>query len=414
MQLSEYIKAIKDYSRANYKLITREGQGKLAHPFLVPGCVYAYDLWDWDSWLTDVAIRQILSDNGEGADEFLEYERGCSINFLENQREDGRVTIMINSEHGDMFFHDRGAHHKPCLLQHIAFVVKESGDAEWIRPYLSNIERYFEYYRASSRHEETGLYFFIDDAGIGVDNDPCIFYRPKRSTASVFINCLMYKELLAMEYVLRTLGMNERAADYRREAEELSAAIRTELWDEKCGMYYSADISLLPIDESDWLHRGKPRHWKSLIMRIDSWSGFLAMWAGIATPDEAERMVRENMLSERTFFGKYGIRSLSKCEKMYWVGPSGNPSCWLGPVWINANYFCYRALLDYGYEKEARALAEVTVEMLGKDIIECGEMHEYYHPDTGEGVYNKGFQSWNLLVNNMIAYLEGRDAVREF
>ena len=190
--------------------------------------------------------------------------------------------------------------------------------------------------------------------------------------------------------------------------------MRRELYDEKCGMYYSADISLLPIDPSDWLHQGKPRHWNSLIMRIDSWAGFLAMWAGIASAEEAERMVRENMLNSATFAAKWGIRSLSRLEKMYWVGKSGNPSCWLGPIWINANYFCFRALLDYGYEKEARRLAEATVEMLGRDIESSGEMHEYYHPDTGLGVYNQGFQSWNLLVNNMIAYLEGRKTVVEF
>ena len=99
---------------------------------------------------------------------------------------------------------------------------------------------------------------------------------------------------------------------------------------------------------------------------------------------------------------------------MYWVGKSGNPSCWLGPIWINANYMCYRGLKNYGYSEEARALAEATVELLGKDIEQCGEMHEYYHPDTGEGVHNKGFQSWNLLVNNMLADLEERKAVVEF
>ena len=30
------------------------------------------------------------------------------------------------------------------------------------------------------------------------------------------------------------------------------------------------------------------------------------------------------------------------------------------------------------------------------------------------GCMNKGFQNWNLLVLNMIAWLDGRDEVREF
>ena len=411
----KYRQAIRDYSRNAYKLIKKESGGYLKYPFLSPGAVYDNDLWDWDSWLTDVAIRQILANEGESAEQFLEYERGCALNFLENQAEDGKITIMINSQKGDAFFYDRGSFHKPCLAQHIAFIIGQEGDdPTWILPYVDRLDAYIEYYRKTSRHGESGLYYFIDDAGIGVDNDPCIFYRPKRSTASVFLNCLMYKELLAMARIHSLAGNADRAEAYTAESEELRDNIRSELYDEKCGMSYSADISLTPIDTSDWLHLGKPRHWNSLIMRIDSWAGFLAMWAGIATPEQARRMVRENMLNPDTFFAKYGVRSLSKLEKMYWIGPSGNPSCWLGPIWINANYFCFRALLDYGFEKEAAALAEATVELVGRDVLACGEMHEYYHPDTGDGVNNQGFQSWNLLVNNMVAYLDGHPVIREF
>ena len=52
--------------------------------------------------------------------------------------------------------------------------------------------------------------------------------------------------------------------------------------------------------------------------------------------------------------------------------------------------------------------------MFGRGIEKYGEMHEYYDPETGEGVHNISFQSWNLLVNNMIAWLEGRERVVEF
>ena len=82
MEFNKYSSLIKDYSRGAYKLLLREGEGYLSHPFIVPGSVYDYDLWDWDSWLTDIAIRQILADNNESADEFTEYETGCAINFL--------------------------------------------------------------------------------------------------------------------------------------------------------------------------------------------------------------------------------------------------------------------------------------------------------------------------------------------
>lgn len=51
--------------------------------------------------------------------------------------------------------------------------------------------------------------------------------------------------------------------------------------------------------------------------------------------------------------------------------------------------------------------------LFGSDIRKNGDLHEYYHPETGEGVNNLGFQNWNLLVNNMIAWLEGREMLHE-
>ena len=92
-------------------------------------------------------------------------------------------------------------------------------------------------------------------------------------------------------------------------------------------------------------------------------------------------------------------------EKMYRIVPSGNPSCWLGPVWINANYMVFEGLLKYGYTELAKELAIKTVTLIGQDIKESGDMHEYYEPDTGAPVHNKGFQSWNLLTYNLCQWL---------
>ena len=416
-EMKKYIEIIKNYSKDAYKWITREPKGTLNHPFIVPGKPYPYQLWDWDSWLTDVATRQIIVDNGgEGLEEYTKYEKGCIINFLEHTDENGKMPILVDGEGEVIFLKDCKNMHKPCLAQHLAFILQVTdNDVSWLSAdHVAALERFMACYKREYRHGETGLYRFLDDTAIGVDNDPSIFYRPFGSTASIYLNCLMYKELLAVEYIFRVLGDGKKADYYKAEADELKDIIRSELWDERNGMYYSADVSLYPINPDEWLHSGKPRHWKSLIMRIDEWSGFLAMWAGIATPEEAERMVRENMLNERTFWSRYGVRSLSKCEKMYKIWQSGNPSCWIGPIWGNANYMCWRALLDYGYEAEARELAVRTVELFGKGIEEHGDMHEYYDPDTGEGVHNLSFQSWNLLVNNMIAWLEGTERVVEF
>ena len=186
----------------------------------------------------------------------------------------------------------------------------------------------------------------------------------------------------------------------------LKNAIQNECWDERDGFFYSADLNLKPIDKNEWLHSGAPRSWNSLPMRIGVWTGFLALWCGLATEEQAKRIVEEHLLNKKTFNAKYGIRSLSIAEKMYSVKPHGNPSEWLGPIWGNCNYMIFEGLLKYGYTEEAKELAIKTVILFGQDIDECGEMHEYYDPDTGYGVFNQGFQSWNLLSYNMAQWLK--------
>lgn len=406
---------IRDYAYKNYKDMTRQPEGIINHPFIVPGSqTYHNCLWDWDSWLTNIAIRQIIKDTGEGND-YYEYEKGCILNFLEHTDEGGGMPIVIqphactpDSEH--VYSTNM---HKPCIAQHLAFVLKENGnDTAWMADKFDRLEKFIDVYFKNYRHK-TGLYFWQDDLAIGVDNDPCTFYRPKKSSASIYLNCLMYKELEAMAYISDVLGFADKKKLYENAASELKSAIRTHCYDERDGFYYSVDLNILPVDEKSSLHKGDPRNWECLIQRIDVWSGMLAMWAGIATEEEAKRMVA-HLTDERTFWAPYGVRTLSKLEKMYAIKATGNPSCWLGPVWGISNYMVFSALVKYGFDKEATELATRTIELFGRDIEACGELHEYYNPDSGEPVINPGFQNWNFLSLNMIAYLEKRERACEF
>ncbi len=405
--LVKYEDAIISYAKQNYKKMFREPDGILKHKFIVPGSCYSNSLWDWDCWLTNIALRKIA-----GEDDISEYEKGCIINFCAHVDDNGTMPIFIMptwKQSGSNENCDANIH-KPVLAQHALFVCEQIGDYEWLREYFEKIERYIGYYFSHCQHE-TGLFFWMDDNAIGVDNDPCTFYRPRKSSASIYLNCLMYTELLALSALAEKLGYAGKADDYRTRAEALCAAVREHCWDERDGFYYSVDIGLLPIDPAAQLHSGCPRHWNCLIQRIDVWSGFLAMWAGIATPEQAERMVKEHYLNDRTFHAAYGVRTLSKLEKMYAIVKSGNPSCWLGPIWGVSNYMTFVGLCRYGFTEEAEELAVKTITLFGRDILETGELHEYYHPDTGAWVNNPGFQNWNLLSLNMIEWLKEKKPV---
>ena len=122
----------------------------------------------------------------------------------------------------------------------------------------------------------------------------------------------------------------------------------------------------------------------------------------------------ERYRDTRTFNSRFGVRTLSQLEKMYNLGASNNPSNWLGPIWGVSNYMVFRGLLKYGFYEDARDLAEKTVRLFGQDLETAGSLHEFYHPDNGEPIMTHGFQNWNFLVLNMIAYLENRPMAAEF
>ena len=431
--IEKYKRICRENIYKEMKGMYREAGGALKYPFLAPGSNQYLDmLWDWDSWLSDVALRQILLEHGNEKDreQALKYEQGCVLNSLSYGGMDGWIPIWIerNAPSREKMLSTRNPWksnmHKPTLAQHAAFIVQNmNGDAEWLRDDFFFLQAFVDKYLNFHRHPATGLIYWETDEAIGVDNDPSTFYRPHESSGSIFLNSLMYKELKAMSYLAGCLKLPDISKYYEREADKLLEKIREHCWDPRDGFYYSVDLNLLPVEKPNidslkpgklYLHVGQPRTYDCLIQRLSVWSGFMAIWANIATPQQAKEMVERYFRDTASFNAPVGIRTLSPLEKMYDTRASGNPSSWLGPIWINVNYLVFRGLINYGFNNEARELAEKTILLLGRDFERFGALHEYYLPDNGEPVLNKGFQNWNFLVLNMAAWLDNKPVVSEF
>jgi len=418
--LSKYLDLLNREIPAHYRETLRPAAGQLGFPFIVPGSKqYADVLWDWDAWLSNVGLGQVLYNlNDEAATaEALPHEQGCVLNYIQFAQRNlawlGFIPGVLRAE-AKAFPKDpfKGNPHKPCLAQHAAFIVRRhQEDVSWLveQDALYTMQTLLNYYKAHRCHKETGLFLMDGPGNGGPDDDPTVFCRPSLSTATIFLNSMMYREILALVYLLKLAGQEESAGFWQQDADALLAAIREHCYDDRDGFFYSFDVNLLPETPNDWYHSGRHRHWPGLIMRIETWMGFMPLWAGIATPEQADRVV-EHYRDERTFNCPAGVRTLSKREKMYLIRTSGNPSCWLGPVWGASNYLTWRGLVRYGFEKEARELAEKTVLTFGRDMEKCGALHEYYEP-SGEPMLNPGFQNWNHLVLQMAAYLEEREVI---
>ena len=271
------------------------------------------------------------------------------------------------------------------------------------QPHFDSI---LHFYDSWTRHNSSpiGLLVWGDDVAIGDDNDPTTFGRPFFSSANLLLNCLFYQDLSASAELARRLG---RSADHDRllrQAEELAQRIQRFCWDPRDNYYYTVDVQCVDrrAELIPTVGRGMDMSWKCLPLRVQMFTGFLPLWCGIASQQDAEKLIRTNYLADDRLCAQWGVRSLSNRETMYSLEFSSNPSNWLGPIWIIVNYFVWKALQRYGYKKEADALADKTIFSLSRDLEANGSLNEYYHPDTGAALSHKGFMDWNLLVLEMI------------
>lgn len=420
----DYYEHIKKYISENVDGVFKPAGNRFKYPFTDPGSVYDGNLWDWDTFWTIYSLasyEKTLNDKGVFKEKLIQAGIGNVLNFLDSQLDDGYIPMMIdNKDPGEdsyLIMKHKQGHilnmHKPFLCQQACVVSGLKGSYDWLEDRLGQLELYFKCYDRFYFNEKCLLYVWADDVMIGMDNDPASFGRPRFSTANVFLNSFMVIELGAMAKILKSFGREDEAKPYLKKAETLKDAIQKECYDPKDEFFYSVDVDIKHRGY-DWFHKGLGVFWNTLPIKIQSWTGFLPLYAKIATKEQAELVISKHIKNPTSFCSDFGIRSLAKDEKMYNIEATNNPSNWLGPVWVVVNYVVFRGLLNYGYKKEAEELCHKTLLLLGEDCAKTGMFHEYYNPETGEPVFNPGYLDWNILPLNMVEELKGEAPLYDF
>ncbi len=398
---------VRDYVLSHAKDMLKEPYHFIHYPFIDPGSVYKGNVWDWDTYWSAYGLLSLWDAFDEPMQQkILRHAMGNVQNFFDHQLPDGYIPMMIVDDgKGDETYlnrkHKEGVRmnmHKPFLACQALLVSEKKGSADWAKSYAEAFRRYMDYYDTYFQ-PHSGLYVWHDDIMIGMDNDPASFGRPQDSTANIYLNAFMVRELESLEKLYTLWQMPEEAARCATRRQALISSIQAECWDPRDGFFYSVDVDIR-TRPYDWFHKGLGVFWKTLPIRIRVWSGFIPLYAGIATPEQAERM-RRWAVDEETFASPFGIRTLARNEKMYDLSATNNPSNWLGPIWLIANYIVCTGLEKYGYHQEAQDIAARSVHLLGQDLLDHGCLHEYYSPETGAPVMNGGFINWNVLALSM-------------
>lgn len=348
---------------------------------------YSYKtLYDWDQYFESLVQiymgwKPVYIKNGV-------------ILFLKNQKDNGFIARSVPSNE----WHDP-EHVKPFLSQIACLVVDAYGEKDWIlqEPYFSKLKKYLDYWLNDMDINKNGLSEWMSAPHTGMDNQhERAGYWLDRGCEGVDLNCYLVKECKAFAKLARLAKNEKLAKEYEKKAEERANTIRILLWDDKDGFFYDRKVDKdKPLSKSSWI--GAQMNARSNGMYkipVRSVSAFTTLWAEVATPEQAKRLINEYLLNPREFWTTYPIATIARSEPgfapIYHVGDYG--CSWRTTTWIPTNYMIYHGLKFYGYQEIASVVAQRTDELMKK----AGD-REYYNTETGEGLGLNPFWGWSLL-----------------
>jgi hypothetical protein len=141
-----------------------------------------------------------------------------------------------------------------------------------------------------------------------------------------------------------------------------------QLWDETSGQYYSRSFVSHKLVEEATI------------------ATLLPLYSGAISHEKAEELVK--LLNKSSIFGaKWPVPSVPLNSAHF------SPfRYWQGPAWVNTNWLIIDGLTRYGFNKEATALKDRTIEMVAK-----GGMSEYFNPLTAQPAGALNF-SWTAAL----------------
>ena len=328
-------------------------------------------LYDWDQYFESLVQLYL----GWGTRYPLS---GVDI-FLDNQRADGFIPRAIDPPEMDRP-HEASEMVKPFLCQILVLCLREDGDIPFLRggDRMRRLGRYLRYWLEGLDKRGGGLSYWRSAPHTGMDNQ-----RERAGDwdadfcEGVDLNSFLCRELRAYGVLCRALGHDDELRWSEDMLTRRTRAIFEQCWDDQTGFFYDVDA-----------RTGRR-------MAVRSVAGFAPLWARIASPDQARRLVLDHLCDPAQFWRPWPIPAYSAG----WSGYSGEylpgdiGCAWRCNTWIPTNYYVFQGLRHYGYRDLAATLARKTY-----DLVDRAGFREYYATESGEGRGLDPFWGWSLLA----------------
>jgi hypothetical protein len=213
----------------------------------------------------------------------------------------------------------------------------------------------------------------------GMDDSPMYddaVYDPHTYTMNlddVGLNSLYALDSECLAKIAEILGREDDRRRFTADYERMKSTMRQELWNEKDGIYEN-------------------RYWDGHFSTRLSPTNFYPMLAGVATPEQAKRMVKEHLLNPKEFWGEYVIPTISRNDAAF-----EDQYYWRGDIWGPTNYLVYEGLNRYGEDEVALQFAKKSYDLFMDDWHSNQHTNEQYYAWGGSAGGDKHY-TWGALL----------------
>jgi glycogen debranching enzyme len=299
-------------------------------------------MWLWDSAFHAVAMSLFATDLAQEALRAV----------LDQVREDGLLVHMHGPEG------PRSEISQPPILGWALWILAERGaDKDWLADCLDPLWRHLEWMRTQrDRNGNDVPEWFIEGdpfcrcGECGLDNSP-------RFDRALLLDAVDFGSWLSHDYrcvsdLAGRLGRSDIARAAGEHAHRIGQATNMCCWSADQEFYFDRD------------HEGS-------LSPVKAVTGFMPLFAGIATTDQAQAVAR-HLRNPATFGPALPVPTVSVdsgtfCKDM-----------WRGPVWMNLNYHVYLGLKRYRLDEEAEGLRQTMLEAIGHWYQKEGCLFEFY------------------------------------
>lgn len=177
----------------------------------------------------------------------------------------------------------------------------------------------------------------------------------------VGLNSLYAADAECLAKIAMILGKDDEAQRFSEEYTHIKQLVETKLWNPADGIYES-------------------RLWDGSFSKRLSPTNFYPMFAGIATPEQAESMVNKHLLNPDEFWGKYVISTIAHNDRSF-----DDQFYWRGNIWGATNYLVYLGLNRYHFDKVAFDVAQKSYDLFMGDWNTNQNYDEQYRTSGGNG-----------------------------